>query len=73
MDAAAGNVINLTNSPDIFDGWPDWSPDGSKIAFTSVRDGNPDIYVMDADGSNVIRLTSTPEFDSWPDWRPVAE
>jgi len=32
-------------------------PDGSKIAFGSNRDGNFEIYVMDADGSHQTRLT----------------
>src|SRR5947209_90183 len=36
---------------------PDWSPDGRKIAFMSSRDGKPEIYVMDADGSHVTNLT----------------
>ena len=36
---------------------PAWSPDGTKIAFTSHRDGDAQIYVMDADGSNQTKLT----------------
>ena len=36
---------------------PQWSPDGQALAFLSDRDGAPNIHVMDADGSNVIRLT----------------
>ena len=38
-------------------GIPAWSPDGRRIAFDSQRDGNREIYVMDADGSGVTRLT----------------
>jgi hypothetical protein len=38
---------------------PAWSPDGSKIAFRSDRDGTSQIYVVNADGSNQIRLTDT--------------
>jgi len=53
---------------------PDWSPDGSKIAFYSNRDGNYEIYVMNADGSGQTRLTSNTAIDEEPDWgrRPVA-
>ncbi len=47
---------------------PSWSPDGTKIAFTSKRDGNPEIYTMNADGSGVRRLTNNPRDDSDPDW-----
>lgn len=39
------------------------SPDGSRIVFTSTRDGDLDIYVMDADGANVTRLTDEPGYD----------
>jgi Tol biopolymer transport system component len=49
---------------------PAWSPDGTKIAFISKRSGSLDIYVMDADGSNVTRLTKTKENDSHPTWSP---
>jgi TolB protein len=37
---------------------PDWSPDGSKIAFVSDRDANSEIYGMKADGTSQRRLTS---------------
>jgi Tol biopolymer transport system component len=37
---------------------PAWSPAGDQIAFTSDRDGNADVYVMNADGSRVKQLTS---------------
>ena len=39
-----------------------------KIAFTSIRDGNGEIYVMDADGSNQINLTGNPAQDFDPSW-----
>jgi uncharacterized protein YjdB len=42
---------------------PAFSPDGSRIAFTSTRDGQPEIYLMDADGTNVGRLTNSPGLD----------
>jgi len=50
---------------------PVWSPDGTRIAFMSTRDGNPDIYVMNRDGSNVRRLTNNPAIDDSPTWSPT--
>ena len=63
------NWVRLTNDPK-WDTYPAWSPDGGKIAFTSERDGNTEIYVMDADGGNQINLTNSPGRDEWPDWSP---
>jgi TolB protein len=50
---------------------PVYSPDGSKIAFTSNRDGNPEIYVMNAkDGGGLRRMTNNPGIDVTPTWSP---
>jgi TolB protein len=47
---------------------PAWSPDGRKLAFVSQRDGNSEIYVMNADGSAQENLTRQPASDSHPSW-----
>ena len=47
-----------------------WSPDGSKIAFYAAADADYDIYVMDADGRNVTKLTQSPSSDRFPTWSP---
>ena len=52
--------------------YPAWSPDGRRIAFTYVETGGFSIYVMDATGTNVKRLTNGPE-DNWPVWSPDSE
>ena len=49
---------------------PAWSPDGTKIAFASTRDSNPEIFVMDPNGFNVTRLTFNPANDAQPAWSP---
>jgi TolB protein len=52
------------------DGSPAWSPDGTRIAFYSERDGNAEIYVMHADGTGVRRLTRTSADEGYPAWSP---
>ena len=49
---------------------PRWSPDGRRIAFKSTRGGSYNLYVMDADGSNVRRLTNHAANDHDPSWLP---
>ena len=59
---------NLTPDSPGDDLYPSWSPDGSRLAFTSDRDGDFDIYVMSADGSQVEQLTDHPGDDYTPSW-----
>ena len=49
---------------------PARSPDGTMVAFASFRDGNREIYVMDADGGNPANLTRHDAYDSSPAWSP---
>lgn len=62
-----GNIMQLTDdlAPD-FD--PKFSPDGTRIAFTSLRDEYANIYCMDADGSNVQQLTFEKSMDYMGSW-----
>jgi Tol biopolymer transport system component len=76
MNADGTHVQQLTTDP-ANDIWPEWSPvppggdtGGSQIVFPSRRDGNFEIYVMDADGSNPRRLTDTPAVEDFPAWSP---
>jgi Tol biopolymer transport system component len=71
VDVATGKTTNLTNSPGVFDSDFSWSPDGKKIAFTS---GNLTtdyglfvfgVYVMDADGSKMVKLGDSLTQPSW--------
>ena len=59
------NEIRITDTPDHI---PVFSPNSKHIAFMSTRDGNPELYIIDTDASDQIRITSTdaPEYQfSW--------
>lgn len=52
---------------------PDWSPDGKRIAFTSLRDGKKDIYVLTLESGAIVRLTTVAgdvQANSQPTWSP---
>ena len=72
IDSGGGGYeVRLTSHP-ARDYLPVWSPDGSRILFTSERDGNGEVYVMNADGSNPVNLTNNPASDAaWAGaWSP---
>ena len=56
-DPDGGHLLRLTDAPG-YDAEGAYSPDGKLIAFCSTRDGDPDLYVMNADGSNVRQITN---------------
>lgn len=72
-------LTRLTNDP-AYDSAPRWSPDGAKLVYFSGVEatgreakypyGNSDVYVMHADGSNKVRLTTTEGDDTYPFWSP---
>ena len=71
MNADCTGLKQVTQGPGE-DGGPRWSPDSKKIAFTSNRTGHAEVYMLNADGSQLIRLTSSPKDTSFnsPDWSP---
>jgi tol-pal system beta propeller repeat protein TolB len=62
--------ISRLTTDNVTCGCPAWGPDGTKIAFHSYRSGNNDIWVMDSDGRNKIRLTTHEKGDYDPAWSP---
>jgi len=80
MDADGRNQVRLTDH-DAYDWNPSWSPDDSQIAFVTYRDEqemledcqdrcNSEIYVMEANGDHLVRVTDSSEPDWGPLWRP---
>jgi len=63
--------VNLTKSTDFSDMYPIWSPDGEKILFKSNQDGDMDIYIMNADGSNRKNLSNNDFDDDEYTWSPT--
>lgn len=59
---ADGNLERLTNN-NAYDAELTISADGSKAVFTSDRDGDIELYIMNVDGSDVRRMTYTPGYD----------
>ncbi len=70
MDNNGFNEVNLTNSPAVNDFDAAWSPDGTKIAFTTNRDGNNEIYIMNADGTSPVNISNNAASDTTPAWSP---
>jgi TolB protein len=69
-NADGANEVNLSKNA-AFDGWPMWSPDGKRIAFSSNRAGPANtgqIFVVNADGSGLRQLTSGPGGFAQPSW-----
>jgi Tol biopolymer transport system component/CubicO group peptidase (beta-lactamase class C family) len=65
FDVATGAVTDL--GPGYV---PRWSPDGTRLTFIRAADDVLDIYVMDADGTDVVQLTDDAAFDTFPNWSP---
>ena len=70
MDADGTNDRAITAVNNSRDHLPAWSPDGTQILFTTDRDGNEEIYRMNADGSNQINVSRSDSIDHTPSWSP---
>ena len=71
MSADGTGARRLTDDQSDNDG-PAWSPDGSRLALSSNRDGDYEIYVMNNDGTNLTKLTHSPGSDADPSWGHVS-
>lgn len=87
IDSDGSNLTNLSNTPLFYEHAASWSPDGKQIVFSSdraspdplgrpgfgVREAEQDLFIMDADGSNVVPLTNDAGAEWWPAWSPNGE
>lgn len=58
VPSAGGTATRITATPDDIETTPIWSPDGKRIAFAGSHHGSNDIFIVNADGSGLRRLTS---------------
>ena len=71
VDAANGSLVRLTDMGGGFKTDPCWSPDRRRVAFARIAKGSG-IYVMNADGTGLKRLTNGGRTDRSPAWQPLA-
>lgn len=60
IDLGSGDAFNLTPHSHSYNRYPAWAPDGSRVSFTSDRDGSFNLYVVTTDGSGLRQLTHEP-------------
>ncbi|MAG35804.1 MAG: hypothetical protein CL878_06120 [Dehalococcoidia bacterium] len=70
MNADGSGQTRLTMRPRVSSLAPTWSPDGSRLAFVSWRDGDFEVHVMDAEGDNLTRLSQSDVLEGLPAWSP---
>ena len=66
-------LIRLDNDDESIERSLAWSPDGEHIAFSSNRDGNEELYLMNRDGSDMHRITNNATEDFFPAWSPEGD
>lgn len=67
MNIDGSGVVNLTNTPDVSEHWPDFNNQGTKIAFSRGAEGPGAVWTMNPDGSGQQQIS----FDSWDEWAPA--
>lgn len=70
MNADGSAKINLSKKHTATDQHARWSPSGAQVVFVSQRDGNREVYRVNADGTGLLRLTQNAFDDDFPDWSP---
>jgi len=65
-----GTIVRLTHGSGI-DWAPAWSPDGTKIAYTTLRPRRQDVVILDLKGGERLRLALSSTSELEPNWQPV--
>jgi Tol biopolymer transport system component len=63
MNTDGTDIVNLTNTPDVAEHHPAWSPNGTMIAYLSGAQGSTEVYVMNNVGGNKRNVSNTPSAD----------
>jgi Tol biopolymer transport system component len=66
QQAPGDRITSSTRS----DAMPSFSPDGTRLAFSSTRSGSLEIWLADADGASPVQLTSLGQYSVFPEWSP---
>ena len=77
VDVKSGETKQITEGNDWNDSDPQWSPDGTRLAFVSNRSGkeydegrNTDVWVISAEGGKLTKISDHDESDNQPRWSP---
>jgi Tol biopolymer transport system component len=70
VDIVTGQMDRITDRQED-ESQPAWSPDGQKLAFVSIeKDDNPEIFIINRDGTNLTQVTNSLAQDIYPTWSP---
>lgn len=71
VDVESSDVQVLVSGPEgALNAEPSWSPDGKRVAYRGIIDGNPDVWWVDVDSGERFNVTDSPSIDLEPSWSP---
>ena len=73
LTSGADLVVPGTAAPKVYNNNPAWSPDGRQIVFSRFADDDSDIYLVNADGSDLRAIVTGPEQQSFLGWAPDSQ
>jgi Tol biopolymer transport system component len=70
IDPDGTGRVNITRTPDVWESYPAWSPDGRRILFHGDTDSSSALFVMNADGTWITAVTSDTNYVGKGSWSP---